>query len=121
MPYVFFFSGLMVTAGLSLPRTSAYPVVYFLAFWCLLFALSAAYIFGHGIEYVSWPRLNPPIEVIHYDGPGYKSGARGRGAGFDSLPLPKWAKQNLVGSMRKVPMLHKLDEVEMGTTKMRVD
>jgi hypothetical protein len=34
---------------------------------------------GHGIEYVAWPRLNAPTDILFYDGPGYKSGNNGKG------------------------------------------
>ncbi|KAG8905656.1 hypothetical protein FRB99_008497 [Tulasnella sp. 403] len=118
MPYVLFFSLVMIAAGLSLPRTSLYPLVYFLTFWTVVLALSALYIFSHGVEYVSWPRLNPPIEAILYDGPGYKTGPHGRGKFMHRLPLPKWVKSRLLGTMKRMPVvsgLQRLEEVEMAS------
>lgn len=38
-----------------------------------------------GISYVSWPRLNPPVEVLTYQGPGFKSTQHGRGMSINSL------------------------------------
>ena len=32
-----------------------------------------------GVSYVAWPRLNPPIAILAYNGPGAKSMKRGRG------------------------------------------
>lgn len=146
MPYVLSFSALMIVAGLSLPRTSgtvvtcclqllitvadvtlhdhpAYPLMYFILFWTILLILSGAYILSHGVQYVSWPRLNPPFDALFYEGPGQKTGKHGRGSSLSRLPLPVWVKRNMVvGTMRKMPVLHKLDEIEMGTTtKQRVD
>lgn len=101
MPYVLAFSLFMILAGFSLPRTSstfrfgtsATPIIssyfvssltarsllYFNVIWLTFALLSLVYILGHGIEYVAWPRLNPPTDFLFYDGPGYKSGAKGRG------------------------------------------
>ncbi|KAG8884578.1 hypothetical protein FRB97_003875 [Tulasnella sp. 331] len=123
MPYVLLFSTLMITAALSLPRSSAYPLLYFIMFWAIVSALSLTYIFGHGVEYVAWPRLNPPVDALFYDGPGHKTGMHGRGKSLNRLPLPSWVKQNVLGTMKKMPVLHKLEEIEMGTTaaKKRVD
>ncbi|KAG9031598.1 hypothetical protein FRB95_002527 [Tulasnella sp. JGI-2019a] len=123
MPYVLLFSGLMIGAALSLPRSSAYPLLYFIMFWAIIAALSFTYIASHGVEYVSWPRLNPPVDALFYDGPGHKTGMHGRGKSLNRLPLPAWVKQNVLGTMRKMPVLHKLEEIEMGTTaaKKRVD
>ncbi len=33
---------------------------------------------SRGLDYVAWPTLNRPDETIFYDGPGFKSGAKGR-------------------------------------------
>ena len=38
-----------------------------------------------GISYVSWPRLNPPIEVLQYTGPGVHGTQRGRGMTFAGM------------------------------------
>lgn len=79
----------MILAGLTLPRTSRaslfysqsskltrvadYSLTYYFLLWCLVFFLSFFYIRAHGVEYVSWPRLNPLDDVIYYDGPGFRS------------------------------------------------
>jgi phosphatidylinositol 4-phosphatase len=90
MPYICAFSLFMVLAGLTLPRTSGasplpyppspkltctadYSLKYYFLLWCLIFFLSFFYIRAHGVEYVSWPRLNPLDDVIYYDGPGFRS------------------------------------------------
>ena len=39
------------------------------------------YVSTHGIDYVSWPRLNSLQEVISYSGKGFESGRHGRGPG----------------------------------------
>jgi len=33
----------------------------------------------NGIDYVSWPRLNSLTDIIHYNGPGFRSGRHGMG------------------------------------------
>lgn len=40
-------------------------------------------------SYVSWPRLNPPLEVLNYDGPGFRTTQHGRGF---HLKKPRWGK-----------------------------
>ena len=68
--------------------------------------------FSHGVEYVNWPKLNPPVDAIFYEGPGYKTGPHGRGRVFSKL-IP-WAKINVLGAMRRMPVLHRVEEMEMG-------
>jgi hypothetical protein len=46
----------------------------------------------HGIEYVSWPRLIPPTDIIHYEGPGFRSSHNGKG-----LTSPLAQKLDLFG------------------------
>ncbi|KAG8962908.1 hypothetical protein FRC03_003637 [Tulasnella sp. 419] len=119
MPYILGLSIAIFVTSLSLPQSLT--SMAYLRILCLIFAsLSALYIFIHGIEYVAWPRLNPPVDVIHYDGPGYKSPQRGRGQITANLPIPKWIRKHLVSSMKSSSSWNKLEEVEMGT-KMRVD
>lgn len=38
-----------------------------------------------GISYVSWPRLNPPLEILSYSGPGARSQQKGRGVTFSGM------------------------------------
>lgn len=75
--------------------------------WFMLLAVALLFIFVHGIEYVSWPRLVPVTDVVHYSGPGFRSGHGGKG-----FALPAWppAKRVRAGS----------EEIEMGMKK-RVD
>ncbi|KAK7058336.1 Phosphoinositide phosphatase sac1 [Paramarasmius palmivorus] len=81
MPAIAFFSGFMICAGLTLPRTSDYSLFYYFLLWFTLLALSLAFIIAHGIFYVSWPRLIPLNDVIYYNGPGYRSARHGMGVG----------------------------------------
>jgi hypothetical protein len=61
-----------------------------------------------GISYVSWPRLNPPIEVLQYSGPGAHGTQRGRGLSLSGMvPLLK----------QKVGGVRKGEEVELGRRK----
>ena len=66
---------------------------------------------------MSWPRLNPPTDIINYDGPGFKAKRKGRGFGLIALSSDKSTtrlKQNMGKWAGK--------EIEMGTlTKKRVD
>ena len=74
-------------------------------FWFILLSTSVIFIFIHGIEYVSWPRLIPLTNIIYYQGSGYRSSHHGKGMGV---------------SGGKAGRLSRLEEIEMGT-KMRVD
>lgn len=122
MPYVAFFSALVMASALSFSGVPAYII----ALCASVFAISLLYIFSHGIEYVNWPKLNPPVEAIFYEGPGFRSTQHGRGKEFRWVPLPQWARSGLVRPVHKasVPVLHRLEEIEMGTgvgSKKRVD
>ena len=103
-----------------------YSLKYYFLFWILLFASSLVYIRAHGIDYVAWPRLNPPVDVIYYEGPGFRKHRNGMGFSIPWLNGGKattgmrWLQQ---GQGRlKALAAHKLEEIEMGTkTKKRVD
>lgn len=69
--------------------------------------ISLAYIFIHGVEYVSWPRLNPRIEAIYYNGPGFRSARNGLG--------------NLLKHGGTLPVKHRVEGVELDTLKKRID
>lgn len=71
----------MICAGFTLPRTSDLAITYFFLIWFSVLALSLIYIVFNGIEYVSWPRLLPLTDIVHYSGPGYRSGYHGLGFG----------------------------------------
>ncbi|KAK1229807.1 Phosphoinositide phosphatase sac1 [Marasmius sp. AFHP31] len=79
MPAIASFSTFMICAGMTLPRTSDYSLLYYFILWFALLALSVAFIFIHGILYVSWPRLIPLTDTIYYDGPGFRSARHGMG------------------------------------------
>lgn len=63
----------------------------------------------HGIEYVAWPKLLPLTDVIHYDGPGFRSGHAGKGMGIAAF------KSDTPRPMKKARNM--LQEMEMGTKK----
>lgn len=137
MPLVASFSLFMITAGLTLPRSSGrdkvrinrqlvnidsvltdYSLFYYFLIWFMLLAISFVFISIHGIDYVAWPRLNPPTEAIYYDGPGFRSahngkGIKGSGASEVTLKRMKWASN---GRLRGA-----FEELELGTLKKRED
>ncbi|KAG5353447.1 hypothetical protein C0989_006603 [Termitomyces sp. Mn162] len=94
VPVIALFSLFMICAGLTLPRTSAF-----------------IFMFIHGIDYVSWPRLIPLTDVIYYNGPGFRSGNHGKGL-KDNFG-PKWldTKRTRMGA----------EHIELGEMKKRVD
>ena len=121
----------MILAGLTLPRTSRasllclqsskltrtadYSLTYYFLLWCLVFFLSFFYIRAHGVEYVSWPRLNPLDDVIYYDGPGFRS----RKAPNHPAHQSSVARGRLTTSK---PQRVGMEEVEMGNYgKQRTD
>lgn len=98
-----------------------YSLKYYFLFWFILLAASWSFIVAHGIDYVNWPRLNPPVDVIYYEGPGFRKYKHGMGW---NLPWVKSAKGVLQqGQGRLKAAAHKLEEIEMGTKtrKERVD
>ena len=60
------------------------------------------------MSYVSWPRLNPPIEIISYNGPGARSISRGRGLSVAGMVPMRLSKGLGIGAGRTT------EEVEMG-------
>ncbi|KAF9481724.1 inositol/phosphatidylinositol phosphatase [Pholiota conissans] len=117
MPAIASFSLFMICAGLTLPRTSDYSLFYYFLLWFTLFGMAMLFILLHGIEYVSWPRLNPLTDIIYYNGPGFRSGHHGKGLGGKDGSSWKKSRMTPVGSKR--PAL--VEEVELGTLKKRVD
>ncbi|THH17404.1 hypothetical protein EW146_g3395 [Bondarzewia mesenterica] len=96
-----------------------YSLSYYFAFWILILSLSLAFIFIHGIDYVAWPRLLPPTDVIHYNGPGFRSAHNGKGFGMDIGKLKAGASaQWLASGVRRTDK--QVEEIELGTKK-RVD
>ncbi|EIM83491.1 uncharacterized protein STEHIDRAFT_149001 [Stereum hirsutum FP-91666 SS1] len=116
-PYVLSFSSFMIVAGLTLPRTSDYSLFYYFLFWAFIFTVSLTFIFIYGIDYVAWPRLIPPTDVIHYDGPGYRSANKGKGFGLNVGRLKEGAGAKWLAKpgMRRGDRL--MEEIELGTKK----
>ncbi|KAG1885664.1 SacI homology domain-containing protein [Suillus subluteus] len=79
VPYILSFALFMICAGLTLPRTSDYSLLYYFMLWFVIASLAVIFMMVHGIEYVSWPRLIPPTDIIHYKGPGFRSAHNGKG------------------------------------------
>ncbi|KAH9487075.1 hypothetical protein JR316_0001141 [Psilocybe cubensis] len=118
MPAIASFSLFMICAGLTLPRTSDYSLVYYFMLWFSLFSMAIVFILIHGIDYVSWPRLNPLTDIIYYSGPGHRSGHHGKG--LQGISEPSWKKTKWVSGVgRRTKSL--VEEVELGTVKKRVD
>ncbi|PFH46638.1 hypothetical protein AMATHDRAFT_69424 [Amanita thiersii Skay4041] len=116
MPLVASFALFMICAGLTLPRTSDYSLMYYFVLWFFILALSLTFILAHGVDYVSWPRLNPPTNIIYYNGPGYRSGHHGKGV------QGKFGKLNVQVGSWLANGKGKGDEIEMGVlSKKRVD
>ncbi|KAI0735477.1 SacI homology domain-containing protein [Earliella scabrosa] len=119
-PYILFFSLFMICAGLTLPRTSDYSLLYYFLLWFSLAFVALVFIFIHGIDYVNWPRLVPLTDIIYYDGPGYRSGHRGKGLGLPALEKFTAGAKVTVEQEHRRAKSKRLDEIEMGT-KERVD
>jgi len=118
MPAIASFSLFMICAGLTLPRTSDYSLFYYFLLWFFLFAVAMVFILIHGIEYVAWPRLNPPTDIVYYNGPGYRSGHHGKGLNGQAEPSWKQSK-GLAGSGKRAKS--NVEEVELGTIRKRAD
>lgn len=88
--------------------------------WLFLVLVSLAFIFIHGIEYVNWPRLLPLSDIVHYEGPGFRSGHKGKGMGIAAFDSRQAATPILqVKTRRRAPS--KLEEIEMGTMGRKVE
>lgn len=140
-PYILYFSLFMICAGMTLPRTSGrvqrvlfsvhhlttpadYSLFYYFLLWFSMAFISVVFIVLHGIQYVSWPRLQPPTDIIYYEGPGYRSGHKGKGLGLpalDKLTAGATAQAKMLAEQQHQRVRSKrLNEIEMGT-KERVD
>ncbi|KAI9511793.1 SacI homology domain-containing protein [Russula earlei] len=119
VPYILSYSLFMILAGLTLPRTSDYSLVYYFALWFTLVILSTIFILIHGLDYVAWPRLVPPTEAIHYHGAGFRSGRHGTGFGLDFGKLKSGADaQWVTRGIRRSDT--QMEEIELGS-KRHVD
>lgn len=131
----------MICAGLTLPRTSGelltsglaifnpldtdYSLFYYFMLWLVVATLAMTLIMIYGIEYVSWPRLIPPTDIIYYEGPGFRSAHHGKG--LKGSFAQKFGLSGKVFSANVAPIarkraltVSKMEEIEMGT-KQRVD
>ncbi|GHJ88314.1 hypothetical protein NliqN6_4716 [Naganishia liquefaciens] len=116
MPYIFAFALFMLVAGFTFPRAIDFSINSYAFLWILLAALSGSYMWGHGVSYVAWPRLNPPYEILRYEGAGYRSPARGRGV---SLVTPGFvgAVSRHQRDASKRPKSARTEEIELGKRK----
>ena len=103
---------------MKLTVLSDYSLFYYFLLWFTVFTLSIVFIFAHGIEYVNWPRLLPLSDIVHYDGPGFRSGHKGKGLGIAAFDSRSAKPLVATKTRRRAP--GKLEEIEMGT-KSRVD
>jgi hypothetical protein len=87
--------------------------------WFTFASLSLIFVFIHGIDYVSWPRLLPPTDVIYYNGPGFRSGNSGKGFGGSVGNMDYKTGARWLSTGRKRSASHVV-EIELGTKK-RVD
>jgi hypothetical protein len=97
----------------------AYSLVYYFAIWFILLTVSVTFILVNGIDYVSWPRLIPPMDIIYYNGPGYRSGHNGMGARkpeAGQLTAGKGTPVWLGGGHRRVQS--RIDEIELGSKRV---
>ncbi|KAL9622004.1 MAG: hypothetical protein Q9160_003666 [Pyrenula sp. 1 TL-2023] len=62
VPYILAASALMITLSLITRQTfsSAWPMRIFIVFWFAAGAWCLSFIYGHGMLYVNWPKLNTP-------------------------------------------------------------
>ncbi|PPQ62780.1 hypothetical protein CVT24_000474 [Panaeolus cyanescens] len=119
MPAIASFSLFMICAGLTLPRTSDYSLFYYFLLWFTLFSMAMTFMFINGIDYVSWPKLNPMTDIIYYNGPGYRSAHHGKG--LNPTAEPGASKQRWLGRGAGRVKGGSIEEVELGTVKKRVD
>ncbi|KAK1996690.1 hypothetical protein LX36DRAFT_658332 [Colletotrichum falcatum] len=59
VPYLLAFSLFLVLVGLFSKTDAVVSIRVFILFWLAVAAWSASFIFGHGMLYVNWPKLNP--------------------------------------------------------------
>lgn len=78
----------------------------------------------NGIDFVSWPKLLPPTDLIYYNGPGFRSARNGMGLGGGKdvkVAVGKTAKW-LNGGKPHVRQTSKLDAGDIPLAlKKRVD
>lgn len=110
MPPTASFALFMIAAGLTLPRTSDYSLLYYFFLWFAVLAAALTFMIIHGVQYVAWPRLNPLTDIIYYNGPGYRSAHHGKG--LQATAYLNAGKNKLVTTGK-----HSVEQVELGTLK----
>jgi hypothetical protein len=88
------------------PCHTDYSLTYYFVFWLSIVTATFTYIRIHGVEYVSWPRLNRLDDVIYYDGPGFRS-----------HKAPKHPNYTDAANRARLSRPHRIEEVEMGSKK----
>jgi phosphatidylinositol 4-phosphatase len=88
-------------------------LLYYFLLWFTLLIGSTTFIFLHGTEYVSWPRLIPPVDVLMYTGPGYRARYDGTDVGVAVIDekKAKWLTQGRYRAEARI------EEVEKGGRK----
>lgn len=69
-----------------------------------------------GTSYVAWPRLNPPYEILRYEGAGYRSPARGRGMSFVTPAFVGAANRHQRDANKRAKTT-RTEEIELGRRK----
>ena len=99
-----------------------YSLTYWFAFWILLFDAALIIILAHGVAFVAWPRLNPPTDLIDYNGPGFIAKRKGRGLGFGLGKILSGAGTSSLGKMGRKHTSAPSREIELGMLeKKRVE
>lgn len=80
LPYIWLLSIVVIFAALFVPTLTnrIASSSYLLALSTSLAAVTFYAITERGVNFVAWPALNHPEDVINYSGPGYSSGRKGR-------------------------------------------
>lgn len=95
----------------------AYSLFLYHLIWLVVLAGAVAFIFLHGTDYVSWPKLIPPTDVLLYTGPGFRARMKGPSIGIPVLD-EKSAKWMVQGRRRAES---KTEQLEMGNLRKRSD
>lgn len=80
LPYVWVFSVLILFTAMFVPTLTdrIASSTYLVSLSATIAAITFYSITERGINFVAWPNLNRPDDVINYSGPGYSSGRKGR-------------------------------------------
>lgn len=63
-------------------------------FFGVVLTLAVLYTVSHGVDYVSWPKLNRDYEsFLAYDGAGYESGRHGRAGRKPRSQSGEWKRK----------------------------